>query len=380
MNLPFNTILHCNLEMNQKEKEQQQPQAKKIKDEGNLAINIMEEILQEIGQVEQEAVKVKEAPQITEIEEMQLIIEWKKEKIKKEMDGIKVEKFEQIKEIIKNRKELILKLEQLQAINIEQEMGQAMRRMENVRYEVQQLMHQMEKILSKGGQENPNYTLDNKLQVLRTRLGKTTQEIQLLHEYSEPMLHCLQHYHTTDNNVSALNEVYDLFQKIKESYEIKVAINEVLKGAQQVHLHMRKEMDKIQQEMQQLQEQAKLIKDKAQKLQQQTELDLKEKYHMEPKQLQEPHLRKQMRRIDEEIQQMRNQELEQQYAQLELLQITLIIQNQMQWTQEQAKSLGRQKQRQWDEYYMKIACLAALRSKDPRAPVSHSTLLRYASF
>ena len=356
--------------MNLEEKEQQ-PQAKKVKDEGNLAINIMEEILQEIGQVEQEAVKVKEAPQITEIEEMQLIIEWKKETIQKEMDEIKAKKFEQIKEI-KERKELILKFEQLQAINIEQEMGQAMRRMENVRNEVQQLMHRIEKILSEGEQENPNCTLDNKLQVLRTRLGKTTQEIQLLHEYSEPMLHCLQHYHTTaDNDVSVLNEAYDLFQKIKESYEVKVAINEVLKGAQQVHLHMQKEMDKIQQEMHQLQEQAKLIKDKAQKLQQQTELDPKEKYHMEPKQLQEPHLKEQMRRIREKIQRMRNQEFEQQYAQLELVQITLIIQNQMQWIQEQAKSLGRQKQKQWDEYYMKIACLTALRSKDPRTPVSH---------
>ena len=29
----------------------------------------------------------------------------------------------------------------------------------------------------------------------------------------------------------------------------------------------------------------------------------------------------------------------------------------------------------WDKYYMKIACLAALRSKDPRTPVSYSTLL-----
>ena len=28
------------------------------------------------------------------------------------------------------------------------------------------------------------------------------------------------------------------------------------------------------------------------------------------------------------------------------------------------------KEIQWDEYYMKIACLAALRSKDPRTPVS----------
>ena len=26
----------------------------------------------------------------------------------------------------------------------------------------------------------------------------------------------------------------------------------------------------------------------------------------------------------------------------------------------------------WDEYYMKIACLAALRSKDPSTPVSYN--------
>ena len=28
------------------------------------------------------------------------------------------------------------------------------------------------------------------------------------------------------------------------------------------------------------------------------------------------------------------------------------------------------KETEWDVYYMKIACLAALRSKDPRTPVS----------
>ena len=69
-----------------------------------------------------------------------------------------------------------------------------------------------------------------------------------------------------------------------------------------------------------------------------------------------------------------NHELEQyaQYAQLELLQITLIIQNQMQWIQKQAKIIENQttKAWDWDEYCMKIACLAALRSKDPSTPVS----------
>ena len=42
--------------------------------------------------------------------------------------------------------------------------------------------------------------------------------------------------------------------------------------------------------------------------------------------------------------------------------------------QQQAKSIKIQakcaERRQWDKYYMKIACLAALRSKDPKTPVS----------
>ena len=41
---------------------------------------------------------------------------------------------------------------------------------------------------------------------------------------------------------------------------------------------------------------------------------------------------------------------------------------------QQAKELEKQaQQKEWDEYYMKIACLAALRSKDPKTPVSYST-------
>ena len=37
--------------------------------------------------------------------------------------------------------------------------------------------------------------------------------------------------------------------------------------------------------------------------------------------------------------------------------------------QDRAKLFKIERRRRWDEYYMKIACLAALRSKDPRTPV-----------
>ena len=36
------------------------------------------------------------------------------------------------------------------------------------------------------------------------------------------------------------------------------------------------------------------------------------------------------------------------------------------------KQMEQAQQKEWDEYYMKIACLAALRSKDPSTPVSYN--------
>ncbi|XP_019859235.1 PREDICTED: uncharacterized protein LOC109587436 [Amphimedon queenslandica] len=38
-------------------------------------------------------------------------------------------------------------------------------------------------------------------------------------------------------------------------------------------------------------------------------------------------------------------------------------------TKEEAKNFREKRRKKWDEYYLKIACLAALRSKDPRTPV-----------
>ena len=85
----------------------------------------------------------------------------------------------------------------------------------------------------------------------------------------------------------------------------------------QKHEHMGK---KIQQEMQQLQEQAKKI----------------------------------------ETTPLMQQRLEQQQ----------VVQTQIKWIQEKAKLIENQATTLWDEYYMEIACLAALRSKDPSTPVS----------
>ncbi|XP_019859230.1 PREDICTED: uncharacterized protein LOC109587432 [Amphimedon queenslandica] len=46
-----------------------------------------------------------------------------------------------------------------------------------------------------------------------------------------------------------------------------------------------------------------------------------------------------------------------------------LTENEMEIMQDQAKSIKLERIRQWEEYYMNIACLAALRSKDPSTPV-----------
>ena len=46
------------------------------------------------------------------------------------------------------------------------------------------------------------------------------------------------------------------------------------------------------------------------------------------------------------------------------------LQQQVKELEQQAQEVKKlEQQKEWDEYYMKIACLAALRSKDPSTPV-----------
>ena len=82
-----------------------------------------------------------------------------------------------------------------------------------------------------------------------------------------------------------------------------------------------------------------------------------------------------MQEIQQKLQEIQIQ-LEQQKIEQEEPQTThtKCINEYIQWIQEQTKVVQRQakmaERRQWDEYYMKIACLAAQRSKDPSTPVS----------
>ena len=45
------------------------------------------------------------------------------------------------------------------------------------------------------------------------------------------------------------------------------------------------------------------------------------------------------------------------------------IRKEIQEIHQDARNVEQKEGKEWDEYYMKIACLAALRSKDPRTPV-----------
>ena len=80
-------------------------------------------------------------------------------------------------------------------------------------------------------------------------------------------------------------------------------------------------------------------------------------------------MQKMQKKLEEKQKELerKQEKIEQEESQSIKKDIIGIIQEQIKVVQRQAKMAQR---RQWDEYYMKIACLAAQRSKDPSTPVS----------
>ena len=77
------------------------------------------------------------------------------------------------------------------------------------------------------------------------------------------------------------------------------------------------------------------------------------------------HQKFRLQQIQEQIQRIKEFKKEAEKIQLKALKCN---QEELVTLQQQATKVTQQKE--WDEYYMKIACLAALRSKDPKTPVS----------
>ena len=293
----------------------------KIKDIGQRAIDIMNEVLKNITSLETE---VQNDDEMQKMQEIPQLLEMQKLAFQQEIQPL-VQEFLEI-ELIQEAREKILLLEEVQKAykKINQHMQQILRYVQNVKQQLQELKNQMHVILEIGQYEHEELP-ENELEVV---LEQMKGQLRMLHVRGLDTLPANQVSQQVNNEVFHYHFLMNLpfiEQEFKDEKTLKFNVTTTFQKIVQVcqtHEHMGK---KIQQEMQQLQEQAKKI----------------------------------------ETTPLMQQRLEQHVI------VQQVVQTQMEWIQEKAKLIENQATTLWDEHYMKIACLAALRSKDPSTPVSY---------
>ena len=294
----------------------------KIKDIGQRAIDIMNEVLKNITSLKEKVEEVQNDDEMQEINDMQRRLQWQKVSLQQEIQPL-IQGFPLRAEEIQEKQEKILLLEEVQKvyININQHMQQILRYVEDMKQQLQELKNQMHVILEIGQyehEEHPENELEVVLEQLKNQLLRTLRSLDTL-----PANQVLQQVNNEVFHYHFLMNLPFIEQELKDEKTLKFNVTTTFQKI--VHICQKHEQKgkKIQQEMQQLQEQAKKI----------------------------------------ETTPLMQQRLEQ-YVNVQQ------VQTQLKWIQEKAKLIENQAKTLWDEYYMKIACLAALRSKDPSTPVS----------
>ena len=293
----------------------------KIKGIGQEAIDIMNEVLDNITSLKE---MVEEVQNNVAMQDMQQLLQLQKVLYQQEIQPL-VQGFLEI-ELIQEAQEKILLLEEVQKVytNINQYTQQILRYLQDVKQQLQEIKNQMHEKLDIRLYRHEEYPEN----MLRPRLDELIHQIENMqlpiHEELENIVaRKLEHYDRVLYFFLILPEANDT---LKNERALKFNVTTILRKSvhvRQKHEHMR---GKIQQEMQKLQEKAKKV----------------------------------------ERNEMMQQKLDQRYINY--------IQDQMEWIQEKAKLIENQATKAWDEYYMKIACLAALRSKDPSTPVSYNNV------
>ena len=279
-----------------------------IEDIGQKAIDIMNKILRNIMLSERKFEEVQNNDRMQEINDMQ-----------RQLRG-QLRKVQEVQPPTQEQQEKILLLEELQKayIKINQHIQQALRYEQVVKQQLQEIKNQMHVILEIGQyehEEHPENELREVLEQLKNQLLRTLRSLDTLSilQVAEKI-----YDEKTDYYYTRIFNLPGFRQKM-----LKFNVTTILRKSacvHQIHEHTR---GKIQQEMQKLQEKAKKV----------------------------------------ERNEIMQQKLEQQLVDN--------IQTHMKTIQEKAKLIENQATKAWDEYYMKIACLAAQRSKDPSTPVSY---------
>ena len=278
----------------------------KIEDIGKKAIDIMNEVLNNITLSERKFKEVQNDNIMQEINNMQ--------------EQLRVQ-IQEIQPLTQEAQEKILLLEELQKayIKINQHMQKALRYVQDVKQQLQEIINEMYVILI--GQYACICTWRHKKH-LKDMLRPRLQE--LINNMPPPK------HEEIENQVARELEFYnDVVNPlmIQQPAEItlttlKIDVTAIFRKSVHVHQIHEDKMEKIQQEMQKLQEKAKKVE--------------------------------------------RNEIMQQKLDPQQVKSIKKL----MKWIQKEAKLITNEATKAWDEYYMKIACLAALRSKDPSTPVS----------
>ena len=294
----------------------------KIKDIGQRAIDIMNEVLKNITSLKEKVEEVQNDDEMQEINEMQRRLQSQKASLQQEILQPLIQGFLLHAEEIQEQQGKILLLEEVQKvyININQYMEQILRYVEDMKQQLQELKNQMRIILEIGQyehEEHPENELEEVLEQLKGQL-RMLRGLDTLHANQ-----VLQQVNNEVFHYDFLMNLPFIEQKFKDEKTLKFNVTTTFQKSVHVCQTYERIGKKIQQEMQKLQEQAKKI----------------------------------------ETTPLMQQRLEQ-YVNVQQ------VQTQLKRIQEKAKLIENQAKMLWDEYYMKIACLAALRSKDPSTPVS----------
>ena len=282
----------------------------KITNIGQKAIDIMKEVLDNITPLETKIKEVQNDDKMQEINDMQ------------EQLRAQLQRVQEIQPLTQEAQEKIVLLEELQKayIKINQHIQQALGYEQDVKQQLQEIKNQMHEKLDIRLYRHEEYPED----MLRPRLDELIRQLENMplpiHEELENIVaREFEHYNDT---------VYPLLiqqpadNTLKNERALKFNVTTIFRKSAHVHQIHEHTRGKIQQEMQKLREKAKKVE--------------------------------------------RNEIIQQKLEQ----QLVDNIQTQMEWIQEKAREIEEQATKAWDEYYMKIACLAAQRSKDPSTPVS----------
>ena len=281
----------------------------KIRDIGQKAIDIMNEVLRNITLSKRKFEEVQNDNIMQEINNMQ------------EQLRAQLQRVQEIQPLTQEQHEKILLLEELQKayIKINQHIQQALGYEQVVKQQLQEIKNQMHVILEIGQYEHEEQPENELREVLEQMKGQLRMLMGL---DTLPPNQVLQQVNNEVFHYDFLMNLPFIEQEFKDKKTLKFNVTTILRKSVHVHQIHEHTRGKIQQEMQKLREKAKKV----------------------------------------ERNEIMQQKLEQQQVES--------IKSQMETIQEKAKLIENQATKAWDEYYMNIACLAALRSKDPSTPVS----------